>query len=140
MPIDVEAIVIDALLSLVEDDGVPLERVTIKLILQRSGVSRQTFYNHSLDKNDLIAKVYERRIIGEFDSDERLSGFDFRSSLEASLRRMHEHGEFSRQALRMEGQNNLTDYALEHSSTFDLAWHQSLWGDEPMPDELRFAT
>ena len=140
MPIDVEAIVIDALLSIVEDDGVPLERITVKLILERSGVSRQTFYNHFLDKNDLIAKVYERRIIGEFDTDDRLSGFNFRESLEASLHRMRTHGEFSRQALRMGGQNNLTDYALEHSSAFDLAWHQSLWGDELMPEELRFAT
>ena len=140
MPIDVEAIVIDALLSIVEDDGVPLERVTVKLILERSGVSRQTFYNHFLDKNDLIAKTYERRIIGEFDSGDRLNGFNFRESLEASLRRMRVHGEFSRQALRMEGQNNLTDYALKHSCAFDLAWHQSLWGDEPMPEELRFAT
>ena len=49
MAIDVEAIVIDALLDLVVGDGVPLERVTVKSILERSGVSRQTFYNHFLD-------------------------------------------------------------------------------------------
>ena len=33
MAIDVERIVIDALLALVEDEGVPLERVTVKRIL-----------------------------------------------------------------------------------------------------------
>ncbi len=46
MAIDIESLVIDALLALVEEDGVPLERVTVKQLLARSGVSRQTFYNH----------------------------------------------------------------------------------------------
>jgi hypothetical protein len=65
---------------------------------------------------------------------------DYRSSLTASLARMRAHGTFLQQALRMTGQNNLADYALEHSRTFDLAWHQRLWGSDPMPDGLRFAT
>ena len=140
MAIDVEALVMDALLTLVERDGVPLERVTVKRLLEASGVSRQTFYNHFLDKNDLIARVYERRIIGEFEPGEASSGFGFRESLVAALRRMREHGAFMGQAARMTGQNNLSEYALEHSRAFDLAWHQSLWGPDPMPDELRFAT
>ena len=59
MAIDVERLVMDALLALVEDEGVPLERVTVKRLLERSGVSRQTFYNHFLDKNDLICRLYE---------------------------------------------------------------------------------
>ena len=138
--IDVEALAIDALLSLVEDGGEQLERVTVKRVLERSGISRQAFYNHFLDKHDLIAKVYERRIIGEFDDEGARGGIDFRESLTASLRRMRAHGTFLRQAFRMRGQNNLTEHALEHSRAFDLAWHQWLWGTEPMPDELRFAT
>ena len=140
MAIDVEGIVIDALLALVEDEDVPLERVTVKRLLERSGVSRQTFYNHFLDKNDLIAKVYERRIVGEFDLGEVPARLEFHAALVASLARMRSHGAFLQQALRMTGQNNLTEYAIEHSRDFDLAWHQKLWGAEPMPEALRFAT
>ena len=140
MAIDVEAIVMDALLALVEDEGMQLERVTVKRLLEASGVSRQTFYNHFLDKNDLIARVYDRRIVGEFDLEAAPTGLDFREALVASLRRMRVHGEFMRQAQRMTGQNNLTEYALEHSRAFDLAWHQKLWGESPMPEALRFAT
>ena len=143
MAIDVEALVIDALLVLVERDGVPLERVTVKRLLEASGVSRQTFYNHFLDKNDLIARTYERCIIGEFDVDEVVdepTQMDFRTSLVASFRRMRAHAVFSQQALRMTGQNNLTEYALEHSRAFDLAWHERLWGNGPLPDPLRLAT
>ena len=40
MAIDIEGIVMDTLLTLVEDEGVPLERVTVKQLLERSGVSR----------------------------------------------------------------------------------------------------
>ena len=140
MAIDVEALVIDALLALVEEEGVPLERVTVKQLLQASGVSRQTFYNHFLDKNDLIAKTYDKRVIGEFDVQELPEDFDFRAAYIDSLKRMQRHDPFLRQALRMTGQNNLTEYALQHSRDFDLAWHQRQWGTDPMPEALRFAT
>ena len=138
MAIDVEGIVMDALLALVEDEGVPLERVTVKRLLERSGVSRQTFYNHFIDKNDLICKVYERRIVNAFNG--ASSGFAYRDELEQSLRSMHKHGIFMRQAAAMDDQNNLSEHAMKRAQDFDLAWHQSLWGDDPMPEELRLAT
>lgn len=138
MAIDVEGIVIDALLELVEDDGVPLERVTVKQLLERSGVSRQTFYNHFLDKNDLICQVYERRMVHAFNGTP--TGFAYRDELERSLALMHKHGSFMRQAARMTGQNNLSEHVLDRTQKFDLAWHQSLWGSDPMPEELRMAT
>ena len=136
--IDVESIVIDALLSLVEDEEIPLERVTVKRVLDRSGVSRQTFYNHFLDKNDLICQVYERRMVRAFN--EAATGFAYRDELVQSLGLMRQHGEFLRQACKMGGQNNLCDHMLERARRFDLDWHQRLWGDEPMPEELRLAT
>lgn len=138
MAIDVEGIVMDALLSLVEDEGVPLERVTIKRLLERSGVSRQTFYNHFLDKNDLICQVYERRMVPAFSGTP--TGFAYRDELEQALALMREHGTFMRQAAKMEGQNSLTEHVIERTQAFDLAWHQSLWGDDPMPEDLRLAT
>lgn len=138
MAIDVESIVIDALLSLVEDENVPLERVTVKRILERSGVSRQTFYNHFLDKNDLICRVYERRMVRAFNG--AMKGFAYRDQLAEALRLMHSHGEFLLQACKMDGQNNLADHMLERAKRFDLEWHQHLWGTEPMPEELRLAT
>ena len=138
MAIDVESIVMEALLELVEGEGVPLERVTVKRLLERSGVSRQTFYNHFLDKNDLICKVYERYMVDAFNGTP--TGFAYCDELERSLARMREHGDFMRQAVRMDGQYSLTEHVIQRSQAFDLAWHQSLWGDDPMPEELRLAT
>ena len=138
MAIDVEALVIDALLVLVEREGVELERVTVKRLLEATGVSRQTFYNHFLDKNDLICKVYEQRMVSAFEGSPR--GFAYRDELERAFVRMRAHGEFLRQACKMTGQNNLTEHVVARSQAFDLAWHQSLWGEDPMPEELRMAT
>ena len=53
---------------------------------------------------------------------------------------MREHGTFMRQAAAMDDQNNLSEHAMKRAQEFDLAWHQSLWGDDPMPEELRLAT
>lgn len=138
MAIDVESLVIDALLKLVEQDGIALEKVTVKRLLEESGVSRQTFYNHFLDKNDLICQVYEQRMVPSFNDAPK--GFAYRDELTAALKRMHGHGEFLRQACKLGGQNNLCDHMLERARAFDLEWHQRLWGDEPLSEELRLAT
>jgi hypothetical protein len=68
------------------------------------------------------------------------TGFAYRDELERSLECMREHGTFLRQAVKMDGQNNLTEHVMARTQKFDLDWHQSLWGDEPMPEELRLAT
>jgi AcrR family transcriptional regulator len=138
MAIDVERLVMEELLELVEQEGEQLERITVKRLLERTGVARQTFYNHFLDKFDLICRTYDKLIISEFEP--AGAEFDFRASLLASCERMCAHGTFMRQACAMSGQNCLRDHLFEHSRAFDLAWHQQLWGDEPMPEALRFAT
>lgn len=138
MALDVESIIMDALLELCAEQ--PLARVTVKQILQRSGISRQTFYNHFLDKNDLVCRIYDVRVIGEFDLDDSSPAGDYRAALTASLARMHAYGGFLREAFSLRDQNNLTDHALAHTRDFDLAWHQNVWGNTPMPEELRFAT
>lgn len=138
MAIDIESIIIDTLLTLVEDEGEQLERITVRRILEHSGVSRQTFYNHFLDKNDLICQVYEQRMVVAFNGAQE--GFAYREELVKALRRMRGHGVFLRQACKISGQNNLASHMLERATRFDLEWHQRLWGTDPMPEELRLAT
>lgn len=59
MAIDVKEIIADGLLQLCEET--PLEIITIKQLLEVTSVSRQTFYNHFLDKNDLIQYIYLKK-------------------------------------------------------------------------------
>ena len=63
MAIDVKALISDALLELCNEK--PLSKISISDIQKKSGVSRQTFYNHFRDKNDLIQQdVYKRQAHG----------------------------------------------------------------------------
>ena len=136
MAINVKYIIATALLELCETKS--LEALTVKQILEKSGVSRQTFYNHFIDKNDLIQYVYKEKIIPDFhDNNMNISFYD---SLVIAFDNMKKYHTFMKQACLMEGQNCLKDYIFNHCKEFDLKWHQELYGDEPMPETLRFAT
>lgn len=136
MAVNIKDILADGLLTLC--DNKPLDRITIKELLEQTGVSRQSFYNHFKDKNDLIQYIYLSRIIPEYNNSEEK--MDFHMALLKSLKRMKEYHIFLKQACLMEGQNCLKDYIFEHCRDFDLSWHQTLYGKEPMPQTLRFAT
>ena len=136
MAINVKNIIASALLELCETKS--LEALTVKQILEKSGVSRQTFYNHFIDKNDLIQYVYKEKIIPDFhDNNMNISFYD---SLVIAFENMKKYHHFMKQACLMEGQNCLKDYIFNHCKEFDLKWHQELYGDEPMPESLRCAT
>ena len=136
MAINVKNIIASALLELCETKS--LEALTVKQILEKSGVSRQTFYNHFIDKNDLIQYVYKEKIIPDFhDNNMNISFYD---SIVIAFENMKKYHHFMKQACLMEGQNCLKDYIFNHCKEFDLKWHQELYGDEPMPESLRFAT
>ena len=63
-------------------DKKPLSKITIADLLEDTELSRQTFYNHFLDKNDLITYVYDTLIVNEFDEDRSIN---FKSSLTQTL-------------------------------------------------------
>ena len=136
MAINVKEILADGLLELLEQQR--LESIKIKQLLDYTHISKQSFYNHFLDKNDLIVYIYLNRIIPKFDDPTK--EMDFYHSMVDTFKRMKKYHNFMKQALLMEGQNCLKDYIFDRCKQFDLEFHQKLYGDKPMPDTLRFAT
>lgn len=136
MAINVKDLIIDGFLELCFEKDI--KHLTIKDILNKTGVSRQTFYNHFLDKNDIIQYIYNNRIIINFNSSDKV--FDFYHSLIESFNNMKKYKVFLKQACLLSDQNCLKDYIFNHCETFDLKWHQQLYGNKPMPEALRFAT
>ena len=124
MAIDIKTILADTLLSLCLK--YPLENITIKQILEASKISRQTFYNHFIDKNDLIQYIYNTKIIPDFSIGTDLPQFS--TSLLATFKNMEKYHYFMKQACKMEGQNCLKDYIYHHCVDFDLKWHQKIYG------------
>lgn len=134
MAINIKKIISDSLLSLIVSKS--LEEITIQDLMDDTGISRQTFYNHFKDKNDLIQYIYNQRIIPDFESQDMQ---DFKSSLIKTCEAMKQYKNFMMQACQMSGQNCLKDYMHEHCIRFDLVWHEAMYGS-PLPEALRFAT
>jgi len=136
MAYHVKEVLADGLLTMCQTKR--LETIKVRELLEETQVSRQSFYNHFMDKNDLIQYIYLDRIIPGFDDPKRT--IDFYTSMVEVFERMKKYHWFMKQALLMEGQNCLKDYIFEHCRQFDLAFHQKCYGNQPMPDALRFAT
>ena len=136
MAINIKEILADGLLALCKDSK--LETITIKQLLDYTHVSKQSFYNHFLDKNDLIQYIYLTRIIPNFNNPEK--EIHFYEMMVQAFERMKEYHYFMKQALLMDGQNCLKDYIFKHCKEFDLKFHQKRYGQQPMSDALRFAT
>ena len=66
MAINIKQSVADALLELCRTKE--LKSVTIKDLREKTGVSRQGFYNHFRDKDDLIIWIYYDRVMTNFHS------------------------------------------------------------------------
>lgn len=136
MAINVKEILLNGLLELVDQNN--LSTITIKQLLNHTGISRQTFYNHFLDKNDLIQYIYRQKIIPDYYNQNM--NINFKESLLASFYNMKKYNKFMKEACMVEGQNCLRDYIFEHCKEFDLKWHQTLYGSKPMGEALKFAT
>lgn len=136
MGIDIKKILVNGMLELCQT--INLETLTIQQLLDHTGVSRQTFYNHFLDKNDLIHYIYNTKIIPDFNNQKTI--VDFYESLLITFKNMQDYHVFMKQACMMDGQNCLRNYIFEHCKSFDMEWHQKLYGHKPMPDALKFAT
>lgn len=67
----VEEIFVDSLLSL--SNRMSMDKITVKKIVEESGLSHQTFYNYYNDKSDLILsvhKVYGQMLVDKLENGE----------------------------------------------------------------------
>lgn len=134
MAINIHKILANALLDLCQKKK--LESITIKDILDETGVSRQTFYNRFRDKSDLIQWTYENLVLSEFHK-----AGDTASYYENTLnycRALEQYRFFMRQAYQLEGQNNLKDAIHEYASAYDYEWHLRHYGEDELPEDFKF--
>jgi AcrR family transcriptional regulator len=136
LAIDVKALLADALLELCEQK--PLSKISVSDIQAQSGVSRQAFYNHFRDKQDLIQYIYLNRIIVEWADPD--VDFPYYDALLKTFRRYIRYQRFLKQAILLTGQNCLADFMTDYCIEFDKTWHQRCYGDTPMPEDLCLAT
>lgn len=136
MAIDIHNLLAEALLELCTQK--PLKDITIKDLLKKTGISRQTFYNRYRDKNDLIQWVYEHKVIGSF-FDEDLSYTYYENTLHF-YQNINRYRNFMKQACAIREQNCLMDYMLWYVVDYDIRWHTYQNGGKALSTEQLFAT
>lgn len=103
MAIDVKRIIAETIYELSKEKQ--LSKVSVLDISKRSGISRQTFYNHFKDKNDLIRWVFSCTL-DRWDLVEKEGYYAYLCDL---YRKAKDNSAFLRQACMLSGQNSLAE-------------------------------
>ena len=134
MALNIHKILANTLLDLCREKK--LEAITIKDILEETGISRQTFYNRFRDKNDLIQWTYENMVLSEFHKSGETGSY-YENTV-AYCKALEKYRFFMKQAYQLEGQNNLRDWIYDYATEYDYSWHCQQMGVDSMSDEFAY--
>lgn len=124
----------DALLSLCEE--MPLEKITVSTIVTRAHVGRQTFYNHFMDKNDLIYWIFKRTLSGEKELIEHAGLYAYLTKL---YRDAQKYRNFLKEACKQEGQNSLAEAIFNQTYRYYKNYIIKRHGERAITDDLEYA-
>ena len=113
----------------------PVDKITVKEIVEGAGVARQTFYRNFLDKYDLINWYFDKLVLACF----RQIGVSHtvEESLTQKLQFILEEKAFFMGAFRSDDHNSLK----EHDFELILGFYQELLakrGSRPLEEDIRF--
>lgn len=113
----------------------PLEKITIKDITDTCGVSRQTFYRHFKDRQDLVNWYFDKILLESFEH--MGEGKTIYDGLVKKFTFIHQERLFFEAAFKNDDQNNLRDHDFE----LILAFYTNRIQDKmrhPLSEELQF--
>ena len=113
----------------------PFEKITIQNIADYCDASRQTFYHHFKDKEDLIEYVYisdERKALEKVKADCSL-----KERAKAIFDTFIEKRSFYIHAYQYVGQNSLSDNVFTHYYNFYLQIITERYGDEVLDEKMK---
>ena len=118
-----------------EMEHTSLDKITVTQIVERAGVTRQTFYRNFLDKYDLINWYFDKLLARSFEHMGR--GTTILDSLEKKFTYIQEEKAFFAAAFRYDRQNPLR----EHDFKLILAFYENLIREKsgrPATPEIHF--
>ena len=125
----------EALLTLARTE--PVEHITVKQIVEQSGLSLQTFYNHFRDKEDLVLWMHRRsgeRILARL----RGNRYSFHDLTRDNIRFYAENANYLRSNLDSGIVNHYAEISAENAYGFLSAFICQRRGMEELPEELSF--
>ena len=88
-----------------------IDSISVGKIAQNCGLTRQTFYNHFLDKYDLICWIFSRDMIVNMDMVD-FETYTWEDATRDTNRVIREKYTYYREAIKDKGQNSLLTFAL----------------------------
>ena len=116
-------------------ERMPVEKVTVKEIVEECGTTRQTFYRHFLDKSDLINWYFDKILSESFKH--MGTGETVYESLVRKFRFIEHERLFFDAAFRYDDQNSLRDHDYREIHAFYTNMIESRT-KEPLGSELNF--
>lgn len=116
-------------------ERMPVEKVTVKEIVEECGTTRQTFYRHFLDKYDLINWYFDKILSESFKH--MGTGETVYESLVRKFRFIEHERLFFDAAFRYDDQNSLRDHDYRKIHAFYTNMIESRT-KEPLSSELNF--
>ena len=116
-------------------ERMPVEKVTVKEIVEECGTTRQTFYRHFLDKYDLINWYFDKILSESFKH--MGTGETVYESLVRKFRFIEHERLFFDAAFRYDDQNSLRDHDYREIHAFYTNMIESRT-KEPLGSELNF--
>ena len=124
----------DAVIELMKTT--PLEKLTVKMICDRSGEHRQTFYYYFQDKYDLITWILYQDAVYTIDEN---AGLPWDEILTKIFEKLYSRKSFYANALSDHGQNALINDLLEHDIKLYKEILQKKLHTEKLDEELEFS-
>ena len=125
----------NTLLALAKQES--LERITVKQIVEESGLSLQTFYNHFHDKNELIIWIHRR--VGERTLAKIEKGsYSFHELTEDVIRVFSENAGYISTGFGLSPENRYLELSAEIVYKLMAAFVQRRSGQTELSEELDF--
>ena len=125
----------ETLLALAKQE--PLERITVKQIVEESGLSLQTFYNHFHDKNELVIWIHRQmgeRILAKIEK----GRYSFHELTADVIRVYGENAGYIHSGFGMGAQNRYMELSTEIVYKLLAAFVRRRLGSEELTEELDF--
>jgi AcrR family transcriptional regulator len=90
----------------------PLEKITVKMLAEKCGTTRQVFYYHFKDLYDLVNSIYSEEIAKAFDG---FPGEPYIVRLKRLYSSIYSQRNFYKKVFSINGQNALVEYIVEHN-------------------------
>ncbi|MCL4441764.1 MAG: TetR/AcrR family transcriptional regulator C-terminal domain-containing protein [Firmicutes bacterium] len=114
----------------------PLDKITVRDIVDNCGAGRQTFYNHFKDKYDLINWIYKTNAHTIWKTYIYTETWD--KVIGRMLAHMKENQAFYFRAINDKGQNSFFDFLYEHTRVSYIKMIKKFFGEDALTNSLLF--